>query len=238
MPPVIAVDVWKSRMIEVGVSWLTVFHCRGLLTLWSCDPTARLHLYALAQSITADVILSWYSVRPVAHLGLWCLGHIKRMAVHTRYHEFKIHNPFSNVLWLRSIIWNFSIISNKMLSFKMVILHWALQGGCTTVFTHTHTQRHARALLSDTNFWPDDNQKSQTKNISDFILIQIILVLIEITWCTLQEEWTMASLPNLATCWSILFECLFATHVLYKYWYNNLFTFHCQLKNKFTKMYC
>jgi len=60
-----------------------------LLTVQSCDPAARLNFCALGQSVTADVILNWYSFRPVAELGLWCPGHIIRMVIHKRNHEFK-----------------------------------------------------------------------------------------------------------------------------------------------------
>jgi hypothetical protein len=45
LPPIIAVDVWKGGLVDVGFSSLmTNFRYRVLLTLQSCDPTIRLNL--------------------------------------------------------------------------------------------------------------------------------------------------------------------------------------------------
>lgn len=69
LPPGVAV-VWKGRLVDVGVNLLTggwtSVHYGVLLSLQSCDATARLNCCAVSQSITADVILRFYSFRPVA----------------------------------------------------------------------------------------------------------------------------------------------------------------------------
>jgi hypothetical protein len=62
-----------------------------------------------------------------------------------------------------------------------VILHSAKQSGCTTLCKHTH----AYALISDTYHLI---KKGQTKIVDDCILIQVAVVLSEITWCALKEE--------------------------------------------------
>ena len=80
------------------------------------------------------------------YVGFRCPGHIICMADHNRNHEFKIHNPLFNILWFESIIWTLLSASNKILSFKIAILHCAIQGGCTTVWT-THTHTYARMHL-------------------------------------------------------------------------------------------
>ena len=90
-------------------------------------------------------------------------------------------------MYFESVIWNLLSTSNQILLFKIVILHCAIQGGCTTACIHTHTGMHVPALPTDTNFWPDD-QNGQTQNVSEFILILVTVVLNEITWCTLEEE--------------------------------------------------
>ena len=77
------------------------------------------------------------------YVGFWCPGHIICMADHKRNHKFKIHNPLFNVFWFESIIWNMLSASNKIFSFKIAILHCAIQGGCTTVWTDIHTHMHA-----------------------------------------------------------------------------------------------
>jgi hypothetical protein len=59
-------------------------------------------------------------------------------------------NTFQDLPWWRETMDN-----------KIVNLHSAIQGGCTTVCTHTNTQ--ARALLSDTNFWPDTQERLNSK---------------------------------------------------------------------------
>jgi hypothetical protein len=50
---------------------------------------------------------------------------------------------------------------------------------------HTHT--HMCALLSETNFWPDDQEKSN-QNVDDYILRKVTVMLSEIILCVLQEE--------------------------------------------------
>jgi hypothetical protein len=42
------------------------FHPLFFCTLIPCDPVTRLIFYAHGRSTTADVILSWYFIRPVA----------------------------------------------------------------------------------------------------------------------------------------------------------------------------
>jgi hypothetical protein len=53
------VDIWKDSLVDVG-SVARQVHYRLLLTLQSFDPTS-INFCALGKSMTADVVLIWYS---------------------------------------------------------------------------------------------------------------------------------------------------------------------------------
>ena len=69
LSPIIVVEVWKGRLVDVGVKlidrWMTKTSLYSAVN-FTRGQTASPHFYALGQSITADVILSWYSLRPMA----------------------------------------------------------------------------------------------------------------------------------------------------------------------------
>ena len=75
--------------------------------------------------------------------------------------------------------------SNKIHSFKVVILHSAIHGGCTTVCMCARTRMHAHIHMNCFHIQTSDPlliKKGLTQNVADCILIKVTVVLTEIPY--------------------------------------------------------
>jgi len=76
--------------------------------------------------------------------------------------------------------------ANEISPFRIVTLHCAMQGGCTTVCIHTHMHTNMCAHYFQVQTSDVMIKKRWTQNVIDLILTKFTLELNEIAWCTLQ----------------------------------------------------